>query len=126
MVSRDRITQNGKYFGAGDVRDWRDFTRQVLEERRLLDIRAVGIPPVEISILSGDSVPHHIPLEDVAIPFGEHLRLEGLRDCIRNFLLAWPDLLQIDIIPVRILTDRFLDQIHIDPARNRVSHNQRR
>ena len=100
--------------------------RQVDEERRFLNIGAVGVPFVDRLVGAGDGVPLRIPIIDIPILFDKQAGAQAVLDGIDNFLLRRPNILQIDILAVMTLANRLLIQIDIDRAGQGIGNHQRR
>ena len=83
---------------------------QVDQERRLLDIRALGIPRIDLAAGHGKLVPRRIGLEDAAVLLAKHFGADGLGHHAIDFLLGRPDILQEDRPAVASRAERLGEQ----------------
>ena len=77
MIGRHAVAENAQGAGAFDLPDFPGLQSKFLEEGRLLDIGAVGVPLIDVARLRRDLVPLRILLGEIAIEPAKHLRLEG-------------------------------------------------
>ena len=61
----------------------------------------------------------------MAVLFGEHLRCHGRRNCVGNFFLSRPDVLQEDVVTLLVFAQCLMIQIDIHCAGDCVRDNQR-
>jgi len=73
----------------------------------------------------GDGVPLLVLLAYVGILVGEHLGGDARSDGGVHFLLAGPDILEIDLLALVVDAQRLCIQVDIDRAGQRISNDQR-
>ena len=97
-----------------------------LEERRLLYVGAARVPGVEIPAGSLEGLPPLVPLEDFSVLLPEEFRIQGALHGLLQLLLSGPYVPQVDGLPVGVVGQGLLGQIHVQPSSYGVRHYQRR
>ncbi len=126
VVSRDGVAKQRQHPRAPDVADLRFLRREVLEERRLLNVRRVRVPGVQFALRHGDLVPHLVAGKDVRVLLLEHLRLERVVDGLADLLLRRPDVAQVHGLARRRRTDWLGLKVDVHRARQRIGDDERR
>ena len=125
MVGGDAVPQSEEDAGTLHALRWLQLVRQVGEERRLLDVGALGIPVVELAGARRHGVPARVGLPHVVVALLELRRLDGRFDRLPHLFSRWPDLPQIDRLAVGAGTDRLVVEIDVGRAGQGVSDDQR-
>ena len=101
VVGRHRVAQQGQYAGVVDIGDpWRR-PFDAFEERWVLNVGRVLLPHVRGSLWHFDSLPLLVAREHFGIFLVEH-GCAHLGHRFGDFLLARPDILQIDRLPLLV------------------------
>ncbi len=90
------------------------------------DIGRVRLPLEQVALRHRQRLPVLVAGEDRTVFLLEHLRTDRLADGLLNFLLARPDVLQVDWRAAGILPERLVEQVDVHPAGQCVGHHQRR
>ena len=102
------------------------FHREIVEERRLMDVVALLVPLVNVAAARWDLVPFWILIGEVPIESAERLwRQSGLHD-VSDFAKRWPKITQEDFFSLIVLPDRLTREIDVNPANERERDDQRR
>ncbi|CRR97126.1 hypothetical protein PAERUG_P5_London_26_VIM_2_01_09_03357 [Pseudomonas aeruginosa] len=91
----------------------------------MLDVGGVGLPLVGVRLRHLDRLPFLVAGEDLGVLLVEHLGVD-LLDRLGDFLLARPDVLQVDRLAVLAGAQRFLAEVDPHAAGQGVGHHQRR
>src|SRR5436190_17557686 len=75
VVGRDAVAENAQRPGALDFANLAGLRGEILEERRLLDVRAVGVPLINIARAGWNLAPFGILFGEIPIEFLKNLRL---------------------------------------------------
>ncbi len=124
VVGCNHVTQNGQYFSPFDVGDYARLCRHVLEIWRVLNVGRRGWPVVGLGVCCFDRLPLFVAFEYVGVFFLEGFARHGLFNQFSYFLCGWPDVAQINIIAVLILTQRCMRQIDVHVTHQCIGHNQ--
>ena len=125
MVGRDRVAEDAHGASALDVGDRSSGHAEVLEERRLLDVGALGVPIVDLAEAGWHFVPLWILVCEAGVEFLENLGLEGGLHFVADFLEAWPDVFQENINAGAVFGDWFGGEVDIHAAGERVGDDER-
>ncbi len=126
MVGCNTVPEKGEHSGICDIRKCSGLLRHVLEERRMLNVGRPDIPLVSktcdrFHLLPGIGAGENIP---VTLPehFGDYTRTHG----IRNLLIRWPNVLEIDRITIAAFAERFAGDIDPGIPGDGVCHHENR
>ena len=98
-----------------------------IEERRLLDVGAVGIPVVELAFAGFDGVPFGVLVPDVAVLVLRTFRAARIASTTRlHFGVRRPDVAQIDGRAVRAGADGLRFEVDVGRAGEGVGDDERR
>jgi hypothetical protein len=100
MVRGHTVTKNPKRARAFDVCNGPGLEIEIRKEGRFLNIRALGVPLINVACRAGNLVPLRILLRKIAVKFAEDLRLESRLHLITNFLEGGPDLTQVNVLAI--------------------------
>ena len=126
MIGGDGVAALDHDARAQDRFNGRRYRLQVDEKRRLLNIGAVCAPLILRLVGAGDLVPLLIAVINIAILLAKHIGIEASLHGFDDFLLAGPDIVQVDIGARLIHADRLAAQVDINRAGQRVGDHQRR
>ena len=102
------------------------FHREILEERRLVNVIALLVPLINLAGARRDFVPLRILLGEVAIEPAENFRRERGLHRVADFRQRRPEIAQENVLAVFVLAERFVRQVEIDAAGERKGDDQRR
>src|ERR1039457_125825 len=125
MIGRHAVAKDGQWAGALNLPDRTGPQSKLLKEGRLLDIRAVAVPLIDVARFGRDLVPLWILLCEITIELAKHFRLEGSVHQVAHFLQSRPDVLEEDILAGLPLPDRLPAQVNVHTPRERKRHHQR-
>ena len=108
VVGRHRVAENPQRPRPGNVADRSGMHRELLEERRLLDVRACCVPMIHRSDRCWDFIPCRVLRGEILVQRAEYLRLEGCLHGVANLLQRRPEVAQVNA-----LGDRFGRQINV-------------
>ena len=126
MIGRDGVAEDAQRACSGDRGDGAGLHAEVLEERRLLDVGALGVPLVDGSGGGADLVPLGVLAGKVAIESGEHLGGEGAAKGVSDLGEAGPDILEEDFLAILALADGLLGEVDVDASGEREGDDERR
>ncbi|MNV33308.1 hypothetical protein D3C71_1246720 [compost metagenome] len=109
-----------------DILDVSQTVCQMLKEWRILNIRGIIIPLIQLALWNRDRIPTFISSEYILVFTTEHLRTKGETDSFTNFSSSWPNILQEYWLTLWIKSKRFSLQIDIYSASQCVSNYERR
>ena len=87
----------------------------VLEKRRLAHVRRVR-PRVAVAVGRIEALPALVALEDVGVALLEHLLADCFGDGVLDLLGRRPDVLQEDVLAIRALAERLLEDVDVHPS----------
>ena len=125
MVSGDHITQEGQYFGPFNVGDHARFLRHALKVRRVLDVGGRCRPIVGLAVGRLHALPFVVAFEDVGIFGLERFTGDRLFHQLCNFLRRGPNVFEVDVIAVFVLTNHVGRQIDVQCASQCIGYNKR-
>ncbi len=126
VVGGDRIAQHQQGPRIDDVLHRGRGHGHALKIGRVGDIGAARAPLVGFAAGDVDRLPVRVALVDVGIAGLEHLAGNAGGHGAGDFEVRRPDVLEIDVLPVRALTDRSGDEIFDHRALERIGHYQGR
>ena len=126
VIRRHGIAEQRQHSRTLNVADRRRLNGQLRKERRLLDVGGTLAPIIERAAGNRDGVPLRVSVPDVAVNLAEHFRPNGAVHRRHNLFVLRPDVAQIDGRAGAIFPQRFVVQIHVNPAGQRVGHDERR
>ena len=91
-----------------------------------LDVSGLVVPRVEIAVRNVDRVPLGVATENFSVLLREHFLMDRLLNRGLHFFGRRPDLAQENVFAGAILAERFIHQIEIHAAGERVGNHQRR
>jgi len=97
-----------------------------LEIRRMPHVGRVRRPGEELAFGHVERAPFVVAAEDVRVGVGELLRTHRRRDRVADLLRARPDVVQEDVVAVRVLPDRLDRPVDVHAAGERVGDDERR
>ncbi len=90
VVGRHRIAKDAERGGVADIADRAGRHREVLEERRFLDVGAPGVPAVHVADGGGDFVPGRVLRGEILVQRAEDFRFERAFHRVADFLHGRP------------------------------------
>src|SRR5699024_1688817 len=112
--------------GTGDRLDVFDIDGHAFEVGRVLHVGAGLVPFVDFAFRHVQTLPALVAGEHVAVAGHEHVRVQGTADGVVDFRLRRPDVLQVDVVAVRVLAQRVFRQVGVDGAGQGVGDDQGR
>ena len=126
VIGGDVVTKQGQDPSAGDVSDRLRRHGDAVEIGRVLHIRAAAIPFVGLAgSIDLDRLPFLRALEHFGVAGDELLAADAGANGVGDLLVAGPDILQIDRLPVRPGAECRGGDILVHRAQQRVGHHQR-
>ena len=104
MVCCDHIAQHCQYFGVADVADHPGLFAHILKIGWVLHIGGCRWPVIGLLIRSLDPLPFIVAFKDIGIFTQKGLTGHGSLNQFCNFLTSGPDVFQIDVIAVFVLS----------------------
>src|SRR6185503_16990741 len=86
VVGGDRVPEQGKHSGAGDVGDRRRVGGHPVEVRGFAHVGGVGVPVEGFAFRGGQVTPALVALEHVGVAVGEHFLVDRGRDDLGDLL----------------------------------------
>ena len=126
MVGGDRVAEHAHDPRTANVVDVADIHGHAVEVGRVLDVGGGLVPGVEVAVGRLDPGPAGVALEHVGVVLLEHFRADRPGDEVADFLVAGPDVAQEHRIAVAVVAQRFVGQVDVDRAGQRVGDHQRR
>ena len=115
MVGGDAVAEDAKRAGVDDVPAFgRGGAGEVFEEGWELDVGGVVAPGVGVSGGACDLDPLLIGGVEIGVELVENLGLESTSDDSLKFLRGRPEVFEIDVIAVGILTKRVSSEVDVD------------
>ncbi len=126
VVGRGRIACPDQHARAVDRPDRRDLGAHAGKEIGLADVGAVLVPVVEGGLGHVDVVPLLVGGFESLVALDEGVAVEGLLHVLRQFLIARPQVLEVDGRAVLAVPHRLVLEIDADVSGEGVGHDQRR
>src|SRR5207302_1612686 len=102
------------------------FHREILEERRLMDVIALLIPLVNVARARWNVVPLWILIDEIAIESAKRLRRQSRLHDVPDFAESWPQIAKESFFTVLVPGQRVAGKIDMNSAREGEGHHQRR
>ena len=126
MISRNRVAEHAQYTRALDIFHRTDIERELLEIRRMMNVRRVLVPFIQIAAGNLDVFPHIRAAEHVGVSVPEHFSAHARRSDFVDLLLRGPQVFQENRRAVRTDAERFFIEVNIHSPRERVGDDKRR
>ena len=127
VVGRDAVAQQGQHAGPADRGDrLHRSIRDDVQERRVLDVGAVVVPTEQCPAGHVDIVPQFVVADGAPVFPGERLGRHRTGDRVGDLRLRRPNVPQVNLAAVVVGADRFVGQIDVGRAGQRVGDDQRR
>ena len=124
MVRGHRIAEERENARSFHVLEFRKLGREVGEKRWFLDVRRRFAPLVEFAAGNRNVVPRSIAVPDVSVHFVEHARVDRLVQELADFLLARPDVLEIDRLSLDVLSEWLGGEVEVHRSRKRIRDDE--
>ncbi len=126
MIGGDRIAQPREYARTLDVCNGGRLLREILEERRLRDVRGVRIPgkPSVAGFGNGEILPGVGSFVNLAVLLHEHLRLQRLADRVPDLVSGGPDVLEVYRLAAGVMPQRIVDKIDVQTTGYCIRNHQ--
>ena len=126
VVGGDAVAEAREHARIGDVLQGLGLGREVVEERRPADIGGALIPREPVAGRDLEAVPALVAVEHLPVGLAEHVRLDGFLDRVGDLGLVGPDVLEEDVVAVRVGAERLVVEVDVHRPRQRVGDAQRR
>src|SRR4029079_15610675 len=109
-----------------DVRYSRELHGHTVEVWRVADVRRIGGPERAVADGHVERVPVLVAGEDLAVGFAEDVVINRRRDHLLHFFLGRPDVLEVDRVSGRGVSQWVFGKVQTDAAGQRERDGQRR
>ena len=124
VIGRHRVTQQREHSGTGDVVDRRGFGRHTVEVRGLANVGRLRIPVEGVARRCGQAAPALVTGEHIGVAADEHLPVDRGGDGVVDFLLGGPDVMQENVVAVRVGAQRIGLEVEVHRPGDSVGDHQ--
>ena len=104
---------------------WHFIAGDRIQKWRVMNVCAGIVPGVNVAAGNVNRVPQVVTFHAGFVLLGKHLWLNRSLDRRGDFFRSRPDFFQVNVFAVAVLPDRFVDQIDVGRAGQRVGNDQR-
>ena len=124
VIGGHRVTQQGKNSCPGDVFDRRRRSRHAVEVRGLANVGGLRIPVEGVARRCGQAAPALVTGEHIGVAADEHLPVDRGGDGVVDFLLGGPDVMQENVVAVRVGAQRIGLEVEVHRPGDSVGDHQ--